>query len=85
MRSKGKDLPAATGGKKCLRREEFCGFSFLFGSEEWFSWASGDLSVLAEVYPWDGGWFGKELLLEKKWHEAVHAWQEAGSSVVCVS
>lgn len=48
-------------------------------------WESGNLSVLAKVYPWDGGWSWKELLLEKKWHNVLKDWQEAGSSVVCVS
>lgn len=46
---------------------------------------SGNLSVLAKFYPWDGGWSWKELLLEKKWHKVLKDRQGAGISVVCVS
>lgn len=49
------------------------------------SWECSNPSVLAKVYPWDGGWSWKELLLEKKGHKVLKDWQEAGSTVVCDS
>lgn len=49
------------------------------------SWECANPSVLAKVYPWDGGWSWKELLLEKKGHKVLKDWQEAGSTVVCDS